>query len=62
MWYLAQKDTKRTQMLDQYDNMQLSLQPKIIVLESEINHSWQYAVKSKNESIPSTRKLNLLQN
>ena len=48
-------------MLDQDDNMQLSLQPKIIVLESEINHSWKYAIKPKMSQFPSTRKLNLLQ-
>ena len=53
-------DTKKTQMLDQDDNMQLSLQPKIRVLESEINHSWQYAIKPKDESISKYKKIKLV--
>ena len=48
---------KKTQIIDQDDNMQLSLQPKIIVVESEINHSWQYAIKPKYKPISKYKKI-----
>jgi len=40
--------------------MQLSLQPKIIILESEINHSWQYAIKPKDEPTSKYNKIKLV--
>ena len=40
--------------------MQLSLQPKIIVLESEINYSWQCAINPKDKPISKYKKIKLV--
>jgi len=49
-------------MLDQDDNMQLSLQPKITVLKVKSTIHDNMQLKQKTSQFPCTRKLNLLQN